>query len=150
MSTLKPARPLMLVTIGHPGAGKSFFARQFADTFRAPLISFDEIRHELFNEISHSSDEDIIVARGAGLQLRELLKTKRTILIDGGHNPKISRIELAKLAREAGYSVLYVWVQTDEPGEVEVLGCATRTFEVSGHHYALVEVSGLVPDTAAE
>ncbi len=114
MSTLKPARPLMLVTIGHPGAGKSFFARQFADTFRAPLISFDEIRHELFNEISHSSDEDIIVARVAGLQLRELLKTKRTILIDGGHNPKISRIELAKLAREAGYSVLYIWVQTDE------------------------------------
>ena len=77
MSTLKPARPLMLVTIGHPGAGKSFFARQFADTFRAPLISFDEIRHELFNEISHSSDEDIIVARVAGLQLQA-----RVALID--------------------------------------------------------------------
>ncbi|NCU30571.1 ATP-binding protein [Candidatus Saccharibacteria bacterium] len=114
MSTLQPARPIIIVTIGYPGAGKSFFARQFAETFHAPLISFDEIRYELFNEISHSIDEDIIVARVAGLQLRELIKTKRTLIIDGGHNPKVSRIELTKLAKDSGYAVLYVWVQTDE------------------------------------
>src|SRR6185436_2377555 len=27
------------------------------------------------------------------------------------------------------------------------LGCAARTFEVRGHHYALVTVTGLEPDT---
>lgn len=114
MSTLQSARPILIVTIGHPGAGKSFFARQFAETFHAPLISFDEIRYELFNDITHSDDEDIIVARVAGIQLRELFKTKRTVMIDGGHNPKVSRIELARIARAIGYDVLYVWVQTDE------------------------------------
>lgn len=114
MNSLSPTRPLLLVTIGPPGSGKSFFARQFAETFNAPLVSFDEIRAGLFEEITHSTDEDLMVAHIAGLQLRELLKTKKTIIIDGGHNPKISRSELEKVARVAGYQMLSIWVQTDE------------------------------------
>jgi len=38
-----------------------------------------------------------------------------------------------------------VWVETAVPCEVEVLGCKARTFEVLGHHYALVHVTGLDP-----
>jgi PhoD-like phosphatase len=41
-----------------------------------------------------------------------------------------------------------VWVETDAPCEVEVLGCRERTFQVAGHHYALVCVSGLRPATS--
>lgn len=114
MNNASASRPLILVTIGPPGGGKSFFARQFTETFGAPLISFDEIRYELFNDVTYTPDEDIIVARVAGLQLRELMKTKKTILIDGGHNPKVSRVELAKVARANGYGVMNIWVQTDE------------------------------------
>lgn len=102
------------MTIGYPGVGKSFFARKFADMFNAPLVSFDEIRYELFNEITHTDDENLIVARVAGLQLRELFRTHKTIIIDGGHNPRVSRTELARIARTAGYNVLFVWVQADE------------------------------------
>lgn len=114
MNSLSPSQPLLVVAIGHPGAGKSFFARQFSDMFGAPLVSYDEIRAELFNDMSYSSDEDAIVNRITGIQLRELVKTKRTVIVDGGHNPKVNRIALDKTAREAGYSTLYVWVQTDE------------------------------------
>lgn len=114
MQAERSQKPLLLVTIGPPGTGKSYFARRFAEMFSAPLISFDEIRYELFNDISHSDDENVIVARVAGLQLRELLRTRRTIVLDGGHNPKVSRLELAKVAKKSGYSILYVWTQTDE------------------------------------
>ncbi|MGY1591741.1 alkaline phosphatase D family protein [Geodermatophilus sp. SYSU D00708] len=38
-----------------------------------------------------------------------------------------------------------VWVETDRPCEVEVLGRRTRTFTVGGHHYALVVVEDLEP-----
>jgi PhoD-like phosphatase len=41
-----------------------------------------------------------------------------------------------------------VWVETDRPCEVEVLGRRTRTFCVGGHHYALVLVEGLEPGSA--
>ena len=36
-----------------------------------------------------------------------------------------------------------VWVETDAPCEVEVLGRRERTFCVEGHHYALVPIEGL-------
>ncbi|MGY1692150.1 alkaline phosphatase D family protein [Geodermatophilus sp. SYSU D01105] len=38
-----------------------------------------------------------------------------------------------------------VWVETDRPCEVEVLGRRARTFTVAGHCYALVVVEGLEP-----
>src|SRR3954463_3650572 len=40
-----------------------------------------------------------------------------------------------------------VWVETDAPCSVEVLGHVTRTFCVAGHHYALVIVDRLEPAT---
>ena len=38
-----------------------------------------------------------------------------------------------------------LWVETDRPCVVEVLGHRARTFRVNGHHYALVVVEGLEP-----
>jgi hypothetical protein len=38
-----------------------------------------------------------------------------------------------------------VWVETDRPCEVAVLGRRARTFRVGGHHYALVVVEDLEP-----
>jgi hypothetical protein len=44
-----------------------------------------------------------------------------------------------------GTATATVWVQTDAAATVEVLGSRGRTFEVHGHHYAVVEVPGLAP-----
>src|ERR1700761_8363616 len=40
-----------------------------------------------------------------------------------------------------------IWVETDGPCEVAVLGAVEPTFGVEGHHYALVRVEGLKPGT---
>ncbi|MDQ4041893.1 MAG: alkaline phosphatase D family protein, partial [Actinomycetota bacterium] len=40
-----------------------------------------------------------------------------------------------------------VWVETDGPCEVAILDRVARTFEVAGHHYALVILEGLSPGT---
>jgi hypothetical protein len=52
---------------------------------------------------------------------------------------------LGPLLRYAGTTTATVWVETDRPTEVEVLGARARTFQVEGHHYALVLVEGLEP-----
>jgi phosphodiesterase/alkaline phosphatase D-like protein len=54
---------------------------------------------------------------------------------------------LGPLLRYAGPTEATVWVETDGPCAVEVLGRESRTFEVAGHHYALVELTGLEPGT---
>jgi hypothetical protein len=41
-----------------------------------------------------------------------------------------------------------VWVETDAPCSVEILGCRARSFAVGGRHYALVVVEGLAPGVA--
>ena len=55
------------------------------------------------------------------------------------------RLLLGPLLRFVGEGCATVWVETDEPCEVEVLGCTARTFRVAGHSYALVLVTGLEP-----
>jgi hypothetical protein len=55
---------------------------------------------------------------------------------------------LGPMLRYVGDHDATVWVETDGPCEVEVLGARERTFHVEGHHYALVLIEGLEPDTS--
>ena len=54
---------------------------------------------------------------------------------------------LGPLLRYVSETEATIWVETDEPCEVAVLGAVEPTFRVEGHHYALVRVEGLKPDT---
>src|SRR5690242_13073392 len=50
---------------------------------------------------------------------------------------------LGPLLRYVGRTTATVWVETDAACEVDVLGRSARTFVVSGHHSALVPLTGL-------
>ncbi|WP_138733473.1 alkaline phosphatase D family protein [Modestobacter excelsi] len=52
---------------------------------------------------------------------------------------------LGPLVRHVDPVSATIWVETDRPCEVAVLGRRARTFCVNGHHYALVVVEGLEP-----
>ncbi|MET0188116.1 MAG: alkaline phosphatase D family protein [Pseudonocardia sediminis] len=54
---------------------------------------------------------------------------------------------LGPLLRHVDETSALIWVQVDRRARVEVLGCTADTFEVSGLHYAIVEVTGLTPDS---
>ena len=54
---------------------------------------------------------------------------------------------LGPVLRYAGETDATVWMETDGPCEVTVLAARTSSFEVCGHHYALVHVSDLEPGT---
>lgn len=57
----------------------------------------------------------------------------------------MTALVLGPLLRHVGERTATVWVETDRPCEVSVLGSTARTFTVHGHHYALVEIGGLQP-----
>ena len=113
MKSLSLAKPHLIVMVGVPGAGKSFFAEHFAETFMAPLVSWNRIRDELFNEPTFSKDEQEIIGRVAAHILGELFKTQRTILYEGETHMRTQRQALQKKAAAAGYETLFIWVQTD-------------------------------------
>ena len=57
---------------------------------------------------------------------------------------------LGPLLRYAGDTEVTFWVETSRACRVEILGQPADTFEVEGHHYALVLVSDLPPGTTRE
>jgi hypothetical protein len=57
---------------------------------------------------------------------------------------------LGPLLRYVGETEATVWVETDSPCEVEVLGCREPTFTVEEHFYALVRVEDLDPGSFHE
>ncbi len=60
------------------------------------------------------------------------------------------QLVLGPLLRYVSETEATVWVETDAPCEVAVLDHSARTFEVEGHHFALVRIEGLSPATATE
>lgn len=58
------------------------------------------------------------------------------------------RLLIGPVLRHVGSTDATVFVETDEPCEVEILGARERTWLAGGHHYALVTVDGLQPATA--
>src|SRR5215212_1122583 len=57
---------------------------------------------------------------------------------------------LGPLLRYISRTQATVWVETDRPCEVEVLGRRDRTFRVEGHHYALICLLDLEPGSSHE
>ncbi len=55
------------------------------------------------------------------------------------------RLLLGPVLRHVDETSATVWVETDRPCVVAILGCESRTFQVGGHHYGLVVITGLTP-----
>jgi PhoD-like phosphatase len=62
----------------------------------------------------------------------------------------VADLVLGPMLRYVGERRATVWVEVDQAAEVEVLGHTARTFQVAGHHYALVLVEGLTPGSIQE
>jgi hypothetical protein len=60
-------------------------------------------------------------------------------------DPSTPGLVLGPLLRHVDPVSATVWVETDRPCQVDVLGRRARTFCVGGHHYALVLVEDLQP-----
>lgn len=115
MKSLSLKRPLVIMMLGIPGSGKTFFASRFADMFGAPRVSVDRLRNLLFSTPAYSAGEDKVLNAITKLEIEELLKTQKSFIVDGGVSARTYRSEIEKMARAKGYGTLVVWVQTDEP-----------------------------------
>jgi PhoD-like phosphatase len=62
----------------------------------------------------------------------------------------MAELILGPVLRYVSDTEAVIWVETDEPCEVEVLTHRAHTFGVEGHHYALVCVYGLEPGRSYE
>jgi PhoD-like phosphatase len=58
----------------------------------------------------------------------------------------VPEVRVGPLLRHVGQTDATIWVETDKPCRVETLGHSADTFEIEGHHFAIVCVEGLDPN----
>ena len=125
MKPLLPSSPHIVAMVGAPGSGKTQFVNEFAKMFNAPVINASQFE-ALTDDTKQIADTTLSI-------LNEFLKTKHTVILDGATDQRTTRIKLNKLAREHGYKVLLVWVQTD------LATAKTRWIKQSGKDEAMFE-----------
>ena len=62
----------------------------------------------------------------------------------------MAQLVLGPMLRYADATSAVVWVETDEPCKVEVLGASAATFTLHGHHFGVVELTDLEPGSSQE
>ena len=62
----------------------------------------------------------------------------------------MAEIVLGPMVRYVGEEEATVWLETDAACEAKVLDTSAKTFEVAGHHYAIVCITGLEPGSHNE
>lgn len=113
MQEIKIDEPTMFILIGFPGAGKTFFARQFSEHTNAIHINEDRIRYEIYKEPTYSPQEDQAIFGVVNYMLEATLSSKQSVIVDGSNYRLTRRKTLRDMAKKAGYKELIVWVQTD-------------------------------------
>lgn len=117
-------KPHLIILAGIPGSGKSFFAENFAKSFKSPIINSETIRAQLNKKPAFSNNEDAVVNNLSLLFLGEALKTNRTVIYRGKTDTRTSRNLVTKMCRDMGYDTFLVWVQTDiESSKKRYLRC---------------------------
>lgn len=105
MKSLQLTKPHLIVIVGIPGSGKSFFAEQFSKTFNAPYVDLRSVRDML------PDDDTALTVWNYTLDL--LMQTKQTLIMEGSGATVAERRELTNYAHKKGYQALYIWVQTE-------------------------------------
>ena len=90
-----------LMVFGAPCSGKTTFAKKFAKKFGLAFYDINELRSE------HGfSRADVLFV------LELIMRTKQTIILEGGIDTEKDRSELRNLMRKNGYEPALLWIQT--------------------------------------
>ncbi|HUB93545.1 MAG TPA: ATP-binding protein [Verrucomicrobiae bacterium] len=113
MAKIVPAKPLLVLLYGFPGAGKTFFARQLCEQLIATHVHGDRMRVELFSNPTYSKDENHIVNSLMQYMTGEFLNAGVSVIYDTNAMRVAQRRALRNMAAKAGAETVLVWLQID-------------------------------------
>ncbi len=113
MAKIYPTKPFLLLFYGYPGAGKTYFARQFVDNVQAAHLQSDKIRGELFESPRYDKQENDIVDQLMNYMTEEFLSAGLSVAYDANAMRVKQRRALYALAHKLGAQPLLVWFQMD-------------------------------------
>src|ERR1700712_4285273 len=100
MAKIYPSKPFLLLFYGFPGAGKTYFARQFCDNVQAAHLQADRIRGELFEQPRYDKQENDVVTQLMNYMTEEFLSAGVSVAYDLNAMRAGQRKMLRELARK--------------------------------------------------
>ena len=113
MAKTIPSKPLLIMLYGFPGAGKTYFARQFCEQVQAAHVQGDRIRSELFENPRYDKEENQVVTQLMDYMTNEFLSVGISVVYDTNAARAIQRHGLREMARKIGAKPLLLWFQID-------------------------------------
>lgn len=104
---------MLILLYGYPGAGKTYFARQFCDRIQAAHLQADRIRGELFEKPRYDKQENDVITQLMNYMTEEFLNAGLSVVYDVNAMRLSQRHQLRDLARKAHGQTLLVWFQMD-------------------------------------
>jgi predicted kinase len=116
---MKTSQPLLIMFLGVPGSGKSYFARHLAKRINAVRLNGDSMRIAIWGSL-----DEIAKAHGdrnkgndmtfgaINYAVDQILATKHSVVYDAHHNRRDIRKKLEEMAKRQGAQPIVVWVKT--------------------------------------
>ncbi len=108
-------KPILLVTFGFPGSGKSYFSERLSKEKGFFHINSDVIRFTYSKQPTFTKEEHEGVFALMDLITEKLLRSGINVVYDCNTNFRSDRKKLEKIAKKAGANYHLVWIQTDVP-----------------------------------
>lgn len=112
-SKIQPTQPVLILLYGFPGAGKTYFARQFNESFDAAHLEQDRIRYELFQQPRFTKQENSALSHIMSYMAGEFLNAGISVIFDMNAMRISQRRTLRELARRYKAATVVVWFQVD-------------------------------------
>ncbi len=143
-------RPLLVVFIGFPGSGKTYFSTRLAKKLPAVTLNSDALRLAMFGSLERideirATDNQRLYTDVFGAMdyaARQALKSGVSVVYDAQMAKRRDRKNIEKLAAETGAMPVLVWMKTS-PDEAIRRG-QTREIRDDSHRYGLEKITMLV------
>lgn len=109
---------VLIMLLGHPGSGKSYFARQLAERISAVRINGDAMRKAMFGSFERAREFDQkepinpMVFGALDYVGEQIIASGSSVIYDAQHNQKDLRTRMSNVARRHKALPLLIWIKT--------------------------------------
>jgi predicted kinase len=105
---------MVVIVMGLPGSGKSYFASKLAGRLGGEYISSDEVRMKRLSERTYSEEEKEMVYRVMGRMMSEALSLKKPVVLDATFYRDSLRNYFEEKAAGFGEKIIFIEVTAPE------------------------------------
>lgn len=97
--------------LGYPGSGKTTTAKFIHELTGAVHLWADNERHNMFEHVTHSHDENVALYKVLNERVDEMLGEGKSIVFDTNFNFYKDRQRMREIAAKHGAKLVLVWVK---------------------------------------